>query len=614
MKRASPAGRTALLTLQSHGDRSFLDGRDEALLSGDLRALGLPADIVHAILDPRGGDGPAGLPAQDRLAATLAAYDVVLFERVWDPALVARLRAAHPTAVWVWWQGEHALADPPADWVVLGTPRHTVPALLRFLRHQTAAPPAEARFRQGDAFTPAADARPAPRLPLGFTPNLHPVVVNPEAAPGFRTFSVVGNQGCPYQADARANPLYAGVTIPDGLGRGCAFCTTGNHYVGAPAAETAARVAAEIRYLRQHAPALDHLVLLDQNPFAYLTEVVEGLAAEGTPPFTLLLETRADWFRRSRRRFEQALAAAREAGFTLAPFLIGIESFSQTELDRFNKGITAEENLAFLETLWEWRDRFAPALTLDHAAFGFILLSPWTTRADLRDNLAGIRRTRLDQLRGSLLVSRARLYPDTALYYLAQRDGLLLDAFTHPDEDNSARYGYYPSQPWRFLHDDVAHFSALAAELTRRLGSRDQVLVFQTLLDAFDAADDWRDVTADQILAALRPAPQAASSDATAASPELRARFARLIRPLQLDAPFADGWRFGPLALSEGRLRLRLDHDDEPALQVDLAPRKSGPRYAASRHYDIAYLSPSLSPAQARALDAVCQAIVANDR
>jgi NAD(P)-dependent dehydrogenase (short-subunit alcohol dehydrogenase family) len=39
--------------------------------------------------------------------------------------------------------------------------------------------------------------------------------------------------------------------------------------------------------------------------------VVEDCAAEGVGGFTLLLETRADWFMRNARRFERALEVAR---------------------------------------------------------------------------------------------------------------------------------------------------------------------------------------------------------------------------------------------------------------------------------------------------------------
>jgi hypothetical protein len=164
----------------------------------------------------------------------------------------------------------------------------------------------------------------------------------------------MGNAGCPFQLDARANPLYAGTQIPDQFGRGCAFCTTGNHYEAHPNDETAASVLEQIRYVRANAPELELLVLKDQNPFGYLTEVIERCEAERLSGFTLLLETRAEWFMRNAARFDRALQIAERIGVRIAPFLVGIENFSQPELDRFNKGTTAEANIEFLDTLWQW--------------------------------------------------------------------------------------------------------------------------------------------------------------------------------------------------------------------------------------------------------------------
>ena len=366
----------------------------------------------------------------------------------------------------------------------------------------------------------------------------------------------------------------------------------------------------QLRYVRREAPELDRIVLKDQNPFAYLTEVVEALAAESHGPFTLLLETRADWLVRSARRFDRALAAARAGGIRIAPFLVGIESFAQPELDRYNKGTTAAANIAFLLELWSLRERHGETLDLASASFGFVLFSPWTTLDDLETNLAAIQRTRFHELRGRVLLSRTRLYPDTALYHLAGRDGLLAEAH-RAGEDSSRRYGYYPARPWRFLHDDVAHFAALATELVEATGGRDEIALFTTLIAAFRATPNFRTVTAARVLARLRT-PR--DDEPTAASSELRTRFAHLLRPLAIDATFGDGFRLTELLTTRGLLRARFERAGDEPLVLDIVPRGDGPRYARSRHYDLRFGNPSVSTAQQRVLDAVCRSIIANDR
>jgi uncharacterized radical SAM superfamily Fe-S cluster-containing enzyme len=150
-----------------------------------------------------------------------------------------------------------------------------------------------------------------------------------------------------------------------------------------------------------------------------------------------------------------------------------------------NKGVTVADNRALLAALRGWAEH--PAFDLSGASFGFILFTPWTTMADLRAAYDGIVATDFDRLRGRLLTARVRLYPDTALYYLAAKDGLLADDGASPQP---GRYGYYPDRAWRFADPVVGHFAELAAAVTDATDGRDQRRVFRTLLDAFAAAPE----------------------------------------------------------------------------------------------------------------------------
>ncbi|MCC6215605.1 MAG: hypothetical protein IT376_12135 [Polyangiaceae bacterium] len=453
--------RVALLVLHSHADRSFLEDDDLARLGAALRARGVGCRQVEAVIEA----AATGEAAAAELEAALADFDVVVFGRFFDPGVVERLRAARPGQRFLLCAGEHPVHEPPADEVL--APGRLVERLA----------PAEG--------TPVAAE---PPLRLGAARSRSRVLV------------LQGATGCPYQADARDNPLYAGVHLPAGYGRGCAFCATGNHHEARAARELVASLLAQARELVVGAGADRRFVLKDQNPFVYLEELVRGLAAQGSAPLTLLLETRADWFLRGRGRVERALEAAERTGITLAPYLVGIESFSQPELDRFNKGIRAETNLELLATLRELQGAYPGRFTLSHAAFGFVLFTPWTTLADLRANHAAVVATRFYELRGRLLLSRARLYEDNALYYLAERDGLLADTFEDPRDDPSARFGYLPSRPWRFLHAETAHFARLATDLADRLPPGEEPALFEALLDAVSEAGDARRLGETEVL------------------------------------------------------------------------------------------------------------------
>jgi len=464
----------AILSLHSHRDRSFLDDVILHHVSGALTAAGIDNDLIVAFL-----------PADDEsawttLLNTLRAYPTILYERLWDAAIVTRLAQELPHATLVRLIGEHDLSQAPAHHVCPANPK----AIVDLLR--------------GLAGSPAFDGD----LPR-YAPNVKPVYVTPEARPKAPSFPITGNIGCPYQTDARTNPIFAGVDIPQEFGRGCGFCTTGNHYEYKPKEEALDWALVQLRYLRAHAPELETLVLRDQNPFYYLTEFIETAEKEHLGPFTLLIESRADWWLQNSGRFVRALEAAKRSSIKLAPFLVGIENFSQTELDRFNKGATSETLVKFLGALHRWHADYAPAMDLSHAAFGFIMFTPWTTLEDLETNLESIRQTGMDRFRGHLLLSRVRLYPDTALYWLAKRDGLLVDDYARPEDDASARYGYLPAKPYRFRDAKVARIAELAAETISQIGGRDERRLLEVLLGLIKKAADPALITVVDVLRAM---------------------------------------------------------------------------------------------------------------
>lgn len=452
--RGALRGPVAVLSLHSHRERSFLDDVALHQASGALGAAGIVNDLVVACITGADGELP-------RLVELLRRYPTIVYERVWSAAIIRALAEALPDARWIKLRGEHHLDG--VEPFVECEPGQLVSTLAHLLDHPL--------------------PEPLPRV----RPNLQPIYAADEDRPKTPSFPIRGSTGCPYGADARGNPLYAGLSIPPQYGRGCAFCTTGNTFEHQKPTEALASTLDQLRYVRTTAPSIEMLVLRDENPFAYLTELVEAAEQERLGPFTLLVESRADWWLQNSRRFERALESARRSSIRIAPFLVGIESFSQPELDRFNKGISADVNVRFLAQLRAWAEAFAPALDLGHGAFGFILFTPWTTLADLRENFRWIEHTRLHELRGRLLLSRARLYPDTALYYLAERDGLLADAYASASEDSSARYGYLPARPFRFADPLVTRFSELAAEVLARRGHRDEMAVFRVMLELAEA-------------------------------------------------------------------------------------------------------------------------------
>jgi hypothetical protein len=253
-----------------------------------------------------------------------------------------------------------------------------------------------------------------------------------------------------------------------------------------------------------------------------------------------------------------------------------------------------------------WRAAHPRALRYAHFGFNHITFTPWTTLDDLAANAAGLRRTRLDRRRGGLLRSRARLYPDTALYHLARRDGLLVPG----SEDAQNRHGYLPPAAWRFRQPEVAHFALLASALCDRTQGRDELVLFEALLDAFARAPAWRGIAAEAVYEDWERR-RSAGGLLPLSAPQ-RARVAALLAPLPLDGAFAGGWRFEALRTAPGLVQLALAKAGEAPLVVEIARPLDAASLLRTRHYEVR--APQEPPPAAReALAAVCAALARND-
>ena len=109
--RCAPERPVAILSFHSHSDRSFLDDRELALLSGTLRQEGIANDLLLAVVtrDVEKEDGQSEV--ERGLIDILSGYDPIVYERVWSPRLVDRLRRELPGKVFIGLRGEHVLLD-----------------------------------------------------------------------------------------------------------------------------------------------------------------------------------------------------------------------------------------------------------------------------------------------------------------------------------------------------------------------------------------------------------------------------------------------------------------------------------------------------------------------
>ncbi|MDD2654726.1 MAG: methyltransferase domain-containing protein, partial [Candidatus Omnitrophica bacterium] len=117
--------------------------------------------------------------------------------------------------------------------------------------------------------------------------------------------------------------------------------------------------------------------------------------------------------RNQRRR--QVLGRLRQAG--MRRLYLGIESGSQSQLDRYNKGVSVEDNIEAMRIVRE--------LGFD-IEVGFIFFDPLATMQELQENIDFIETTRLYDINARILGS-LRVQEGSPYVTLARQEGLLSD-------------------------------------------------------------------------------------------------------------------------------------------------------------------------------------------
>lgn len=450
--------RTGLVETTFPGRHDLFGNMRLSLLAGDLKTNG---HIVRSYAVEPGGDGLDG-PACEALAQDLAGQrtDAVVFYRFAPPELLEPLRRSLPGARLLLAESGTPFGGAPSmELVDMG--RLPILRLIDALSHG------------GDA---APTVEPALYVPPDqpFAPDLQRRRVRPRLdSPGtLEHWEVLGRLACPYRRNVRSNPCFEGLDLDEEtvFTRGCSLCsfrTRGPTRVSED--EWVDGLCRQVAWIRGRDGEADHFRIVDHRGLQFLEPLLDRLEREGWTGFTLLLDARVDHLLARNTDWKSITAKARATGTHLDFACVGFESFSQAELDRFNKGVTVERNVAAVRKLRKLRSRAPDVFVHEHEGAGFVTWTPWTTLDDLRRNVHWFRELDFGEIRTSLASLRVRLYPDLPLYHLARRDGLLLDS--RPPEWETPS-GYSPDHPWRFRSEDTARAFALVQRLQREVSER----------------------------------------------------------------------------------------------------------------------------------------------
>ena len=302
---------------------------------------------------------------------------------------------------------------------------------------------------------------------------------------------------------------------------GCSFCV----YQRAPvlsAGETAAFLVAQASWLQQRY-GFDSFAVQSESPFRFLQPFLEGLIASGLRVKEIFLRGRASHFRHHLQGLQRAAELAGDHGFRLTTWQIGYESFCQQALDLYNKGTRVEENLETARMLIDLAARHPRSYRDLPGTHGMILFHPWTTVAELRENLFV-----LESLLPGRLVDTPALVSEFELF----------DPFLPLAQKIRAAGLLVAGQEGA----DLFRMADPAMEVVRRLLRRLLGLMHQSIPDALRSKPEFlvKTVSAffDEILGGLearyfppgKPAPDRASLDVDRDVAELVARYEPLLR------------------------------------------------------------------------------------
>ena len=266
-------------------------------------------------------------------------------------------------------------------------------------------------------------------------------------------FLICGEE-CHYRRRLARNPFYQGLELQDCIrDHGCAFCTrpAGRQTWRHPPEQLFARQLRALQRTHSGGNARLGVRTVGAAVLTQIEAIADELATFEGRPLDLLLDARADTLLAARPALERALTRLVGTKHRLHLALIGIESFVQRELDRLHKGTTWQQNLAAARALFELEHGFPEQFAFrEHGGLSLLLYTPWTRAEDLSLNLGIIRFAALGEICGKTFTSRLRLYDTLPIARLAERDGLIVDAYPDAKLD-TARSHFYPDElPWRF--------------------------------------------------------------------------------------------------------------------------------------------------------------------
>jgi len=314
-----------------------------------------------------------------------------------------------------------------------------------------------------------------------FTPRFDYRFVGADG-PVIQDMAFVAILACPYAARIQDNPLYRDLELGrEVAAKGCAYCNAAGGHRPLAEDERRRQLVHQVRVLQRELPDLREIAIPFPEDYIHaLAGMVRDADELGLRPVTFSGQFNAESVARQEGALRELLGATQGGDFDFHVAVIGLESFSDDDLARFNRGRERDVRQA-LAVLRRLRSEYDPERFMPTTVGSFILFHPWQTLANLRHSVDAMRAERVDSLFRAINVNDVRFHPGVAMYHLAVRDGLVRDGSGDGDAVHDVPLGgYFEERPWRFADQRAAAvhrlFTALMERTEQRVGLLDACL------------------------------------------------------------------------------------------------------------------------------------------
>lgn len=440
---------------------------------------------------------------------------------------------------------------------------------------------------------------------------------------------VIAGPDCTYRKLLSGNVHFRGIELPDNVRHfGCSFC-------GGPLdlrrgfrmhpVDLALNQCHSASSCRDTGLDKSSFVISGAAVFARLERFFTGILDMGTPPARFFFGCRIDELVRRGDELDRICTRLERAGHSINLFNMGVENFSPVENQRLNKGLSTGMLERGDRLLRRLEDRHPRSFQFSRwGGYGLILFTPWTTVEDLRINMKFLRRFKGIGENGFALSSKLQILEESAIFWLARKDGLLRKSFRgFVRYDSGCIFRHDQREvPWRFRHRQIEHLYRVACRLapiadfpprdellerTRRIAEAartsggsalslfEQALNFVATRKRFTTASEIVEFLEGEVFRVYPPRhPTGPTKEAPAVGVgDPRATLLRqIIEKLQRQGCLADETRLVEVALQPGEpVQLRVEFESNGSnLVFYLLERKSLlPAFLASRRFLLRY-------------------------